>query len=250
MAADVRGYLEGGSLHAIPFNQGQPDITGSPAPGGRLACSVGTWSGEVPQTYAWQWRRNGTEIVGASLPIYAVKSTDAGSRLSCWVTATSASNGSATANSAPVSVPAPTVVSSFPPKSPSPAPSPMLFTVQPTQFRATITASAVRLRSLLRRGLLVTVSCSLRCDVDVKLKLDRRTTVRLGLARKGLTHAVIGQVTADLARRAAKQLRVPISAVAKRRLKKLAPSRIRLTVSGTELLKRPVTGAGTLTVRR
>ena len=95
-----------------PVNSVAPAITGTPALGNTLTCSQGTWSNS-PTSYAYQWQRNSVNISGATASTYVVVSTDAGTALSCIVTATNAS-GSASQGSNFLSVPAVPVVSVAP----------------------------------------------------------------------------------------------------------------------------------------
>ncbi|MDD5350155.1 MAG: hypothetical protein PHQ12_08085, partial [Chthoniobacteraceae bacterium] len=52
-----------------------------------LTCSPGTWNYH-PTSYAYQWRRNGAAISGATASTYTVVAGDVGATLSCAVTAT------------------------------------------------------------------------------------------------------------------------------------------------------------------
>jgi hypothetical protein len=83
-----------------------PAVGGSPSVGQTLTCSPGTWTGSVPQTYAFQWLRDGAAIAGAAAAGYKVVAVDAGHRLACRVTATNSAAG-VSAVSVAVSVPPP-----------------------------------------------------------------------------------------------------------------------------------------------
>lgn len=85
--------IDGGDL---PTNSIAPAITGTAQEGQTLTCSTGTWSG-LP-TYAYQWKRNGNNIGGATSSTYLVALADVGQNILCTVTATNFV-GSATANS-------------------------------------------------------------------------------------------------------------------------------------------------------
>ncbi len=71
-----------------PMNTAPPTITGTPAVGQTLTCAPGTWSGTMPQTFAFQWLRDGTPIPVATMSTYAVVAADAGHTLTCQMTAT------------------------------------------------------------------------------------------------------------------------------------------------------------------
>jgi hypothetical protein len=88
-----------------PANTALPAIAGTAGAGQTLTCSQGSWSGGLPQTYAFQWRRDGADIAGATSSTYAVLAADQGHSLVCRVTATN-SAASAAADSAAVTVPA------------------------------------------------------------------------------------------------------------------------------------------------
>ena len=82
-----------------PANTGAPTITGTAQEGQVLSASTGTWSGTAPITYAWQWRRGGVAIAGATASTYTLAGADVGSTITVSVTATN-SAGSASATSA------------------------------------------------------------------------------------------------------------------------------------------------------
>ena len=82
-----------------------PQITGAAPVGSVLSASTGSWSGDAPLAYAYQWLSDGVPIPGATGSSWTVLAGDQGHALSVRVTATNA-NGSATATSAGVSVPA------------------------------------------------------------------------------------------------------------------------------------------------
>ncbi len=76
-----------------PANTAEPSISGSPAVGQQLTANRGSWSGEAPITYAFQWLRcstagdNCSEISGATDSTYVVASSDAGRTIRVRVTA-------------------------------------------------------------------------------------------------------------------------------------------------------------------
>ncbi|XAI96363.1 hypothetical protein [Microcystis phage Mae-JY30] len=93
---------------AAPANTAPPAITGTTNLGDLLTCSTGTWTGD-PSSYAYQWTRNGSDIVGATSSTYTIVTADTARDLNCRVTATNA--GGATAQlAAAVSIPAPELV--------------------------------------------------------------------------------------------------------------------------------------------
>jgi len=69
-----------------------------------LACSTGTWSGSTPQSYTYQWLRNGVSISGATGSGYLLAESDAGQQFACTVTATNLSAVVASATSPTVSI--------------------------------------------------------------------------------------------------------------------------------------------------
>ncbi|MCA1690362.1 MAG: hypothetical protein LC720_08060, partial [Actinobacteria bacterium] len=91
-----------------PVSTGAPVVSGAAQVGGQLTCSSGTWSGSTPQTYTYQWLRDGTPVTAPSAAGagYPVGPPDAGHALICAVAATN-SAGTAGARSAAVAVAAP-----------------------------------------------------------------------------------------------------------------------------------------------
>jgi len=78
---------------ARPANVTEPTITGTPSVGSRLSANRGTWVGEAPITYSFQWLRcstagdNCSEISGSTDNQYLVVDNDTGRTLRVRVTA-------------------------------------------------------------------------------------------------------------------------------------------------------------------
>ena len=78
---------------ARPVNTSEPTITGTATVGSRLTANRGTWVGDTPITYSFQWLRCNTsgtdcaEIVGATDNTYVVDERDVGRTLRVRVTA-------------------------------------------------------------------------------------------------------------------------------------------------------------------
>jgi hypothetical protein len=81
-----------------------PTIIGDPAVGNTLNCTMGNWVGE-PTEYAYQWQRDGADIE-ATGDSYVIAAEDAGTSLSCTVTATNAIGSTTAPPSNAVAVPA------------------------------------------------------------------------------------------------------------------------------------------------
>ena len=92
-----------------PANTVAPTVSGQAVVGHVLTASPGTWTGNPPPTFTYQWQdcdANGLSCVpigGATAPSYTVAATDVGSKLLVVVTGTNPS-GSSSAASAPTSV--------------------------------------------------------------------------------------------------------------------------------------------------
>lgn len=70
-----------------PANTVLPAITGTATQGQTLTSSTGTWT-NTPDAYAYQWRRAGVPIDGATASTRLLGAADVGSAMSCTVTAT------------------------------------------------------------------------------------------------------------------------------------------------------------------
>jgi hypothetical protein len=87
----------------VPANTVLPAITGNPYVGQTLTSSTGTWNanGATVSGYTYQWKKAGVNISGETASTYVVVSGDAGSAITCAVTATNAA-GSTSATSSGV----------------------------------------------------------------------------------------------------------------------------------------------------
>lgn len=90
---------------SAPANSTLPVLTGSGRLGTVLTCSKGTWT-NIPTKYAFQWKRDGSNITGATSAHYLVASADIGHALTCTVTASNL-GGNASATSGGTQVPSP-----------------------------------------------------------------------------------------------------------------------------------------------
>jgi hypothetical protein len=103
--AAVAGFAEA-QAQIAPTNTTPPAISGTARDGDTLTASQGTWTGDDPMTFTYQWQRcdvngaNCADLAGSTLPAYAVQTSDVGNRLRVRVTATNAT-GPTTANSQP-----------------------------------------------------------------------------------------------------------------------------------------------------
>jgi len=77
----------GASAPVLPVNLVLPSISGNTTFGATLTVSNGTWTGP-PDTYTYQWERDGSEIVGETDQTYEVVDADEGNDITCVVTAT------------------------------------------------------------------------------------------------------------------------------------------------------------------
>lgn len=83
------------TLLETPNPAGTPNVSGSKALGSKLTCSQGSWSSDIveaflyraPQSFAYQWTRNGTPITGATS---TSEETSSVGSYACTVTATNA----------------------------------------------------------------------------------------------------------------------------------------------------------------
>ena len=106
-AVNQAGASGGGSAPPGPPSPATlplPDVTphGGAISGQTLSCSQGFWS-NIPTSYAYQWRRGGTNISGATAATYTLVDADAALSVDCVVTATN-SVGSNSASSNAIAV--------------------------------------------------------------------------------------------------------------------------------------------------
>lgn len=94
-----QGGAAGGGGSA-PVNSVLPGVAGAAVQGETLTATPGTWSGSPAPAFAFQWRRGGTAIAGATGTSLVLAAADVGAVITVTVTATS-SAGSAAATSAP-----------------------------------------------------------------------------------------------------------------------------------------------------
>ncbi|WLQ07102.1 S8 family serine peptidase [Arthrobacter oryzae] len=80
-----------------------PTISGAPAVGSTLTAVPGTWT-PAPDSLAYQWYRSGTAIAGATSAGYRLTDADLETTISVRVTGTASGYGTATAESAGISV--------------------------------------------------------------------------------------------------------------------------------------------------
>ncbi|WP_102867883.1 hypothetical protein [Pseudovibrio exalbescens] len=74
-----------------PTNEDAPTITGSATVGTELGINLGTWDSVTPAvTYSYQWKADGADIAGATGETYTIDAGDAGSTITCDVTASNA----------------------------------------------------------------------------------------------------------------------------------------------------------------
>lgn len=84
-----------------PTNTAAPVVSGTGTVGSNLTTTNGTWT--YGQTYAYQWRRGGVNIAGATNATYALVGADSGTSVGCAVTSSNPA-GSATAFSNTIAV--------------------------------------------------------------------------------------------------------------------------------------------------
>ena len=80
-----------------PVNTLAPSITGTAQDGETVTCLRGIWTGNLPITYAYQWKRNNVNItLNGQMQSYKLITADVGTNITCQVTATNGA-GSASA---------------------------------------------------------------------------------------------------------------------------------------------------------
>jgi sugar lactone lactonase YvrE len=109
-ATTACAVLENGPL----VSTSAPTISGTPAVGSTLTAATGTWI-PTPDSFSYQWLRDGVAIDGATQSTYAVTIEDVNHALSVAVTASKADFATATATSmASATVPVPSLTATIP----------------------------------------------------------------------------------------------------------------------------------------
>jgi hypothetical protein len=88
------------------MSESAPSVTGTPTVGSTLTADPGEWT-PTPDSYTYQWLRDGVAIDGATRPTYAVTVQDGGHLLAVSVTAVKEDFTSTSATSAAVTIPVP-----------------------------------------------------------------------------------------------------------------------------------------------
>ena len=91
------------SAAVAPVNTGAPVISGLIRVGGTLSATTGTWTGAPTPTYAYQWRADGVDIVGATSSTYSPIRANVGKTFDVVVTATNVAGSASAASNALVS---------------------------------------------------------------------------------------------------------------------------------------------------
>jgi len=89
---------------APPVNVSLPSIMGTPAVGSEVTANQGGWSGYPSISYAYQWRRDGVNISGATAQTYTIQAADYEADLDVVVSATNTEGGPVAATSPAVTV--------------------------------------------------------------------------------------------------------------------------------------------------
>jgi hypothetical protein len=106
MAALTSASAQAGATATPPANTAPPAISGTPLLGTTLTATSGSWTGDAPITFAYQWRRcndagaSCADISGATGAAWVVSAADVGFTLRVQVTAMN-SAGSSVVQSAP-----------------------------------------------------------------------------------------------------------------------------------------------------
>lgn len=84
---------------APPVNVSAPVVTGAVYVGQTLSTTNGGWSGYPAPTFTYQWKRDGSDIGGATAATYLATLTDEGREITCAVTADNGIGSPVTATS-------------------------------------------------------------------------------------------------------------------------------------------------------
>jgi hypothetical protein len=89
-----------------PASLAPAGISGAAVAGRTLTCTPGTWRGRSI-SYSYEWLRNGAPISGETAPTYVVRDGDAGSQISCRVTAANTAGSAQSTSASLIAVAAP-----------------------------------------------------------------------------------------------------------------------------------------------
>jgi hypothetical protein len=85
----------------VPVSTAPPVISGSPEQGHTVSCSNGSWL-NGPDSYAYSWQRNASDIAGATGSTYTLTAADVNRAITCTVVAHNAAGNSVPAISLPI----------------------------------------------------------------------------------------------------------------------------------------------------
>jgi hypothetical protein len=88
--ADYVIGMSDGVLVSPPINSVAPACQATIVNGSTITCNNGTWLGDAPITYTYQWYDGANPVVGRTAATYATVVGDVGKVLHCRVTATNA----------------------------------------------------------------------------------------------------------------------------------------------------------------
>lgn len=74
----------------VPENTAAPVISGTPVVDQTLSCTTGTWTGDAPISYTYQWLADGDEIDAATDDEFLLTGNETSDMITCRVTATNA----------------------------------------------------------------------------------------------------------------------------------------------------------------
>ena len=86
--ANIIGCKNSSGGNVPPSNTIPPSLSGSSIIGSTLTCSDGTWNGTLPISFTYQWKRNGSDIIGETASTYVLVNADYANSITCEVTAT------------------------------------------------------------------------------------------------------------------------------------------------------------------
>ena len=86
-SATSNGLVITAAVIAPPANTVLPAVTGNAQVGSLLSCTQGTWTGQAPITYVYQWKADTVNIAGATNATYTTLAGDVGKTITCRVTA-------------------------------------------------------------------------------------------------------------------------------------------------------------------